>query len=194
MEDKDLMKPRSTTEVVLHLRSMTDTCDVGEIFKQAVEYGNLSLFGSHHHTLVTAVLLTAYRNAGAEFDYDLAIAEGMLRGQNAPLGACGYFGVCGAAMGAGVFLSIITETNPMTTGKQYVRPMELVRRCLGEMVQFEGPRCCKRSSFIVLEATCDYVVKEFGVPMECTSLACAYSAENPDCLFSDCPYFAPRRR
>ena len=62
-----------------------------------------------HHYLVPAVLLTVVRAAqnkeGTNLQADLALAQE--RALTVPGGACGFQGCCGAAVGIGIFWSVI---------------------------------------------------------------------------------------
>ena len=66
------------------------------------------MHGPEHHTMVGAALLTAYRNAGGEVDLEHRLPAMLQRGRQVPGGACGYWGVCGAAAGAGIYMSVLT--------------------------------------------------------------------------------------
>ena len=67
-----------------------------------------------HHYLLPAVLLTSVRRQlGDErqlLEQDLAVA--LERADNVLGGFCGNYGACGAAVGCGIFLSILTGTSP----------------------------------------------------------------------------------
>ncbi len=46
-------------------------------------------------------------------DYDAALSEICKRAKQVPGGTCGYWGVCGAAAGAGIFMSVMTGSSPL---------------------------------------------------------------------------------
>jgi hypothetical protein len=76
---------------------------------------NFKLHGPEHHFLVPAVLLAAYYNTLRYTDSKVkTIAEARKRATNVPGGACGLHGSCGAGVGAGIFISLITDATPLS--------------------------------------------------------------------------------
>lgn len=71
------------------------------------------MHGPEHHAIVPSVLLTALRNNGERMNYDTALSEICKRARQVPGGTCGYWGVCGAAAGAGIFMSVMTGSGPL---------------------------------------------------------------------------------
>mgnify|MGYP002869165356 CR=1 FL=1 len=63
------------------------------------------MHGPEHHGIVPCVLLTAYRNNGGEVDLPSSLREAVRRAKQVPGGTCGYWGACGAAIGAGIDIS-----------------------------------------------------------------------------------------
>lgn len=148
--------------------------------------------GPEHHTLVGAVLLTAYRNAGGAIDLDAALAELRQRSLAIPGGACGYWGTCGAAISAGMYCSIVLGATPMTPGP-WGQTARLTSRILARLADVGGPRCCKRSTFIALEEAVAFTAEAAGVQMDAPSqVTCAFVARNAECLKGACPFF-PRK-
>lgn len=60
------------------------------------------------------VLLTAYKNCGGDIRLPASLSEAWKRGKKVPGGACGFLGVCGAAAGTGIFISILTGDTPLS--------------------------------------------------------------------------------
>ena len=145
--------------------------------------------GPEHHTLVGAVLLTAYRNAGGDLDLDAALAELRRRSLAVPGGTCGYWGCCGAAISAGMYLSIVLGATPMTP-EPWGQAARLTSRILGRLADVGGPRCCKRTGFIALEEAAAYTAEELGVAMDLPArTTCSFMARNAECLRTACPFF-----
>lgn len=71
------------------------------------------MHGPEHHVMVGSALLAAYHNAGGEVELEKALKEMYKRGKSVPDGACGFWGVCGAGVSTGMFLSIITKSTPL---------------------------------------------------------------------------------
>lgn len=68
------------------------------------------MHGSEYHAIVPCVLLTAYKNCGSDIDLPQYLLEAWKRGRNISRGACRFLSVCGAAVGTGVYVSLLTET------------------------------------------------------------------------------------
>lgn len=148
--------------------------------------------GPEHHTLVGAVLLAAYRNAGGEIDLDAALAELRARSLNVPGGACGFWGACGAAVSAGMYMSIVLGSTPMAR-EPWAQATRLTARILDRLADLGGPRCCKRTSFTAIKTAVGYTEEVCGVSMELPEhIVCTHFARNNECLKKACPYFPTR--
>lgn len=144
--------------------------------------------GPEHHSLVGMALMTAYRNAGGEVDLERGLEELRRRSMQVPGGACGYWGVCGAATSAGQFWSIASGSTPMTRGP-WAQCQRLTSRVLGKLADLGGPRCCKRTGFASILETAAFVRETCGVRMSVPeSVTCTFSEGNRECLRERCPY------
>lgn len=177
--------------VLAHLRAGGGR-DPLALFDEAVALDGVHLHGPEHHTIVPAVLLTAYRNNGGALDLSAALAEAARRGQSVPGGICGGWGVCGAAAGAGIFASILTGSSPLN-GPAWGAPMALSARCLERIGRVGGPRCCKRTARLAIETAAAFSREELGVEMPAAPGPCAFARQNAECIGGRCPYFAPPR-
>ncbi|MBR1439511.1 MAG: hypothetical protein IJ587_13360, partial [Synergistaceae bacterium] len=72
------------------------------------------MHGPEHHIMVGAALLTAYKNAGGDIDLSSSLSEMIERGSSVPGGACGFWGACGAGVSAGIFVAVISKSDPLT--------------------------------------------------------------------------------
>ncbi|MEQ3362144.1 DUF5714 domain-containing protein [Raoultibacter massiliensis] len=149
--------------------------------------------GPEHHTLVGAALLTAYSNAGGEIDLDRALEELRARSLNVPGGTCGFWGTCGAAVSAGMYMSIVSGSTPMSR-EPWAQTTRLTARILDRLADLGGPRCCKRTSFTAIKTAVEYTDEVCGVSMELPEkIVCTHFARNRECLRADCPYFPSRQ-
>lgn len=156
-----------------------------EIMRDQSIYPN----GPEHHSLVGAVLLCAYRNAGGELDLQAALAELKGRSMQVPGGTCGFWGCCGAAVSAGQFYSIVSGSTPMTKDP-WAATTRLTSHILDKLADIGGPRCCKRTSFTAILETVRYVEETMGICMDSPDrTVCAFASRNAECRKAECPYF-----
>lgn len=158
------------------------------LFEQVVALPRVHMHGPEHHAIVPCVLLTAYRNNGGELDLDKALHEALRRGAQVPGGSCGYWGVCGAAAGAGIYMSVLLGSNPLHK-EAWPFPIRLVSECLRVLADVGGPRCCKRTGRLSIEKAAELTAEWLGVEMPCGKIVCSHFRQNRECLGPDCPYF-----
>ena len=84
------------------------------LLDSVMDLPSVHMHGPEHHTMVGAALMMAYRNAGGDIDLTACLAEMKKRGARCPGGSCGFWGCCGAAVSAGMCMSIITGTTPLS--------------------------------------------------------------------------------
>lgn len=150
----------------------------------------VKMHGPEHHFLVPAVLLTAYYNQqqnSAEKSAKLAEAE--KRAQNLLGGFCGYYGACGAGVGVGIFVSLITGSTPLavTAWGQSNLATSLALKAIADL---NGPRCCKRDSFLAILTAVDFLRDVLGTVLPVKqNLKCQFSALNNECLQEQCPFY-----
>ncbi len=145
------------------------------------------MHGPEHHVMVGAALLTAYKNAGGDVDLHPALIEMMNRGKSVPGGACGFWGACGAGISTGMFVSIISRSTPLAA-EPFALSHQMTSRSLSRIGEIGGPRCCKRDSFLSIQAAIDFVKDRFGVEMEKSDVVCRYSGMNNQCIGNRCPF------
>ncbi|MCZ0861412.1 DUF5714 domain-containing protein [Methanocorpusculum sp. MG] len=149
------------------------------------------MHGPEHHILAGTALLAAYRNAGGVLDLPAAVDEMFRRGAMVPGGFCGIAGACGAAISAGMFYSIATKTNPLST-QSWGEVNLLTAACLTAIGSVGGPRCCKRDTYLALEEAVEFVREHTGITMELPAQRqCGFSNRNHECLRERCPYYFP---
>lgn len=158
------------------------------LFEQVVALHPVHMHGPEHHVIVPCVLLTAYRNNGGEIDLPAALKEAVRRAKQVPGGACGYWGVCGAAAGAGIYMSILLGSNPVHK-EAWPIPQKLVADCLNSIAELGGPRCCKRTGRLAITRAAAFTEDLLGVEMPTGEIRCRYFRQNHECLFLSCPYF-----
>ena len=161
------------------------------LFEQVVALPQVHMHGPEHHAIVPCVLLTAWHNCGGEGDLKTMLAAALSRGRQVPGGACGFWGVCGAAAGAGIYMSVLTGSTPLNK-ETWPVPMRLVSRCLECIAETGGPRCCKRTGRLCIREAAAFTAERFGVEMPLGEIACTYMKENRECIGRQCPFFPAR--
>lgn len=156
----------------------------------------INLHGPEHHFLVPAALLTAYYNKTGEPKKKKAkLKVAKERASKVPGGFCGYFGSCGAAIGVGIFFSIITEATPLTK-ETWGLANKSTGSVLMKMGDIGGPRCCKRSTFLAIIEAARMLDEEIGAGLldfKNIKPFCEYKGNNEQCIKLECPYFLNKR-
>lgn len=163
--------------------------DPMKLFETVIRMKDVHMHGPEHHMIVPCALITAYHNCTGCLDLKPALREAVSRGSQVPGGICGYWGSCGAAVGAGIFASIVTGSNPLSKDTWRISQM-LTARCLEEIAKHGGPRCCKRTGRLAIETAVAFAKEFFGVTMPISAVQCTYSEQNRECLYRDCLYFS----
>ena len=147
------------------------------------------MHGPEHHFIVGASLLCAFCNTYGEVDLENALNAVISRGKKVPGGFCGMAGCCGAAVSAGIFLSVILKATPMSK-EEWALSNRMTSRCLEAVSRIGGPRCCKRDSYTTILAAAEFLREELGKPLGVSDeILCSHFGENAECLKVECPYF-----
>ena len=157
------------------------SADPAAILRRMMDLSFCHMHGPEHHVMVGAALLTAYKNAGGKLDLESALREMYSRGKAVPGGACGFWGACGAGISAGQFLAIATASTPLAR-EPWGLSNQMTARALDSIGKVGGPRCCKRDSWLAVQAAVDFVREHLGVEMQHSVPVCSYSARNSQCI------------
>jgi hypothetical protein len=151
----------------------------------------VKMHGPEHHFLVPAVLLAAFYNSPDTEKVDVAekIREARNRAEEVKGGFCGFQGACGAAIGAGIFMSIVTGATPLSDRERKLSNM-ITAECLRVIAESGGARCCKRESFHAIITAVEFVRRELGVvlPVEMPT-SCSFTDRNSECLRQRCGFY-----
>jgi hypothetical protein len=149
--------------------------------------------GPEHHFLVPAVLLTAYFNSRQQTDLKKQkVREARQRAQTVVGGSCGFHGACGAAIGVGIFVSLVTEATPMS-GEEWRLCNTATAEALSAIARGGGPRCCKHNTFVALEAGVEFSSAHLGQVLPVGQVSCDFFRLNRECRGVDCEYFKVRK-
>jgi hypothetical protein len=92
--------------------------DPFELAKIIMNNVKVPMHGPEHHFIIPAVLLAAYYNVKGDLsEKRRKIKEARRRSSNVLGGFCGFYGDCGAAVGTGIFMSLITESTPLSVAE-----------------------------------------------------------------------------
>jgi len=158
-----------------------------EILNKLMNLPFCHMHGPEHHIMVGAALLTAYKNAGGSIDLEKSLLEMQNRGKSVPGGACGFWGACGAGISSGMFISIITASNPLMT-EPFGLSNKMTAKALNAIGEVGGPRCCKRDSYLSILQAVDFVKENMGIEMEKQTTVCDFSSQNNQCIGKRCPF------
>ena len=181
----------SANELIENICIKSDSVKPVELAIELMKAPSISMHGPEHHFLVPAVLLTAYYNQkrkAKEKVKKLKVAR--QRADNVLGGFCGFYGACGAGVGTGIFISLITDSTPLSTktwGLSNQMTAESLR-CIGAL---GGPRCCKRDTFMALKTAKKFLKQKmeftFDIP---DTITCEFTELNKECIEEDCPFHA----
>ncbi|MCW3491571.1 DUF5714 domain-containing protein [Dethiobacter alkaliphilus] len=152
----------------------------------------INMHGPEHHFLVPAVLLTAfYNHKGDKSTKVKKLQVAKMRAKEVKGGFCGFYGNCGAAVGTGICISLITDATPLTRESWGLANL-MTGRALISLAKTGGPRCCKRNLFTSIKEAAKFIEEHFGVKMydnENYDHTCSFKERNKECLLHECPYF-----
>lgn len=168
-----------------------ESMSVNAMLMKLMDMKDLPMHCPYHHFIVPAAMLTqtALKEKRSEDQLAQWLDVAEERGKTVPAGFCGECGTCGSAVGAGTFLSIYTGTTPKSV-ENWQHVNELTARCLLDIAAYPGPRCCKRTSFLAVNAALPYINEKYQLGLEeDKEIVCHYHDYNPDCLHEKCPFY-----
>ncbi len=174
-------------DVLRDVLSSTTSTNPGDILEKVMSHPSVPMHGPEHHAMIPAIIVAAVKNAGYPVP-EGAVEKALERGARVPGGWCGFYGVCGAAIGVGTAISVLTEATPLT-GKTRALANEATAFAMNSMID-GGPRCCKRASRRALEAAVEFLDTRMGITLSRTQkITCQYIRRNRECIHDDCAYF-----
>lgn len=146
------------------------------------------MMGVFHHVLVASALLTAYKNCGNNINLKDSLIEIQERAKNVPPMACMKLGCCGAAVSAGIFISVAKGVS-LEDSEYFGIANGMTANVLNKIEKIGGPRCCKRHSYLSLLSAVEYSKKYLDTHMESSEIICMRSQENNLCIKERCPFY-----
>ena len=158
-----------------------------ELLEMLMAHPSVPMHGPEHHIFVPCVLVAAARNAGHPLP-ERAVEEAFRRGSKVPGGWCGSHGVCGAAAGVGIAVSVITGATPVKGAERTLANHATVA-ALGEIADGH-PRCCKRAGRQAVSAGVRFLGEHLGLLLpEELPIRCEFHRRNNECPREECRYF-----
>jgi hypothetical protein len=176
-------------ELVEEICIKSELSDPTELALLIFNIPTLHMHGPEYHSIVPAVLVTAYGNCKKSKD-PAVIKEAITRGKMIFGGICGTHGACGACIGVGIAYSIIHKVTPFSK-EHRGEANKITALALNAISKFEGPRCCKRESITAIEAAKKYLGCFFK--SEKGRYICSQHIYNSKCIKYTCPYYPIKR-
>lgn len=153
--------------------------------QKVFELPGLNMHGPEYHTIVPAVLVAAWQNQTGDKDVS-KISDAVRRGRDIKGGACGFYGSCGAGVGAGIAVSVIESATPLSRDERGAAN-RATGYALLEISKYSGPSCCKREALASIESFIQTTGYFKGIQKE--EYICKQYGKNKDCIHQKCPYF-----
>ncbi len=159
----------------------------------AVEIMNsplIRMHGAEHHFIVPAVLTTCVHN--------LNVLEGSLadklekierRAERETPRVCSYeLNTCGAAIGTGVFISTYLN-HELQDEDEWSLSNQIVAESIKRVAESGGPRCCKRDTYLSIEAAVAFLNDKFAIDLPLSDAKCTFSLRNRTCRHEECQFY-----
>jgi len=186
----DLCHSKDSFEIIKDFCLTTKMEDPLEMAVEIMKHPYIKMHGPEHHFVVPAVLLTSYyiyKKERQKLPDKLEIA--LKRAKLVPGGFCGTHGNCGAAVGTGIFISIISGATSVSH-EEWQNANLLTAKTLYEIALMGGPRCCKRDSFIAIIQTVKFLKEKFYISLPINEeVKCSFRKFNKECIVDKCKFF-----
>jgi hypothetical protein len=167
----------------------SEKTDPLELANELMSNRKVLMHGPEHHFLVPAALLTAYYNfTGETNSKKKMLIKARKRSGLVPGGFCGSHGNCGAAVGSGIFFSLISFATPLSSESWQLSNL-MTSKCLYHVAMSGGPRCCKRDTYISIREAVDFLREYEGVTLPMNrDIKCTFSHLNKQCIGNKCEF------
>lgn len=163
--------------------------DCIKLLNEIMDLPSIPIHGPIHHFIVPAVMLTVYNNLYGnrkQLNEQLKVAAD--RAKAVPGANCAYYGACGAALGIGIFVSIITETTPYSL-EPWSNVMAITSAIGQEMSKHGGARCCKRDSYLAILTGVQKIKELLKIELQATKPICKHFPKNKECRKEACLFY-----
>jgi MoaA/NifB/PqqE/SkfB family radical SAM enzyme/SAM-dependent methyltransferase len=178
-------------EVIKAISSWIRETDLITLLKLIRSHPAIPMHGPEHHAMIPGIILAAYRNSGGKITEETIIA-GINKGAKIPGGVCGFWGACGAAIGAGIAVSTILAATPLTPSPRQTA-QAISAKILSSISKYRGGRCCQRETWLALTETARLSEEILSVPLTANELLeCDQYPKNKECIRKQCPLWENR--
>lgn len=178
-------------EVITSICTTTEEKDLLILLELIRSHPAIPMHGPEHHAMIPGIILACYRNCGGELKGE-SILTGINRGADIPGGVCGFWGACGAAVGAGIAVSTILAATPLTPASRQIA-QSFTAEILSAIGHYRGGRCCQRETWIALTETARLSAEILPVAMEANgTIHCEQYLKNRECIRKQCPLWENR--
>ncbi len=193
-EDCQLADPLQAVERVCEGTRETNP---GVIANLIMKHPVMVMHSAQHHVLVAPVVLAALSNSGQRPLKPGRLTSAIERTADIPYGVCGTRGECGAAVGVGALVSILTRAS-YRKDRERSLALQATAEALQVIAEGGGPRCCKQSVYLSLETAVAFLRRELGLNLPLT-IRCEFAGRNEECKkeirpSSPAPHFPRARR
>ena len=160
-----------------------------EMATEIMQSDKIKMHGPEHHFLVPAVLIAAYCNKTNDHSKSTKISIARKRAEKILGGFCGTHGTCGAGVGTGIFISIITHSTPLSKEEWGLSNL-ITGKSLISIANHGGPRCCKRDVYLAIIEAIEFLKEKFKVTLDSSEVKCQFTKNNKECLKSSCVFYS----
>ena len=184
----DACHSTDAVRITEHVCGLSRETDLIRLFVQIARHPTFHMHGPEHHALVPAVILATYGNLGGRLPSG-ALKMALERSRHVVGGFCGFFGVCGAAVGVGLAFAVILESSPLKAAARQ-QAQKATEAALSAIAAFKAARCCQRDCWLALRSAAKSSVELLPVKLEAREeLMCDRSKANRECFGDGCPLF-----
>lgn len=177
--------------IIQQICTASDNRDMISLLKKIRQHHAINMHGPEHHAMVPGIILATYKARGGTISTE-DILTGISRGSQVPGGVCGFWGSCGAAVGAGIAFSVIFEATPLTPKKRQ-QVQVVCSRILTKIAALAGARCCQRETVLTLREVAKLSRDILPISLKADDeLACRQYLQNRECIRKQCPLWESR--
>ncbi|HAL61242.1 MAG TPA: hypothetical protein DCP08_02415 [Chloroflexi bacterium] len=176
-------------QVVERVCESTKEKDPGHIANLIMKHPAMLMHSAQHHFIVAPVILAALANAGELVLHKGRLRAALRRTADIPFASCGTRGECGACIGLGAAVSILTKASYLKD-KERSLALGASAEALFAVAGAGGPRCCKQSVYLTLETGVAFLKRELGLEFP-LKIECDFSSRNQECKRERCKYYEP---